>query len=407
MAVINFQGFGGVQLSAETFGIAENPSVLLLHGGCQTREVWRATAHALVKAGRYVINLDLRGHGESEKPADKRYDFACFVADLKAVLAQIDSRPVIIAGPLGGWIATVALSETSVPLASGLILADSPTQLERELANKEKERFLNNAKLSADISWDPAFVETFDSEAALSQLDVAAAKLKVPTLYVRGQASEYTSSQSVKSFLSLMDDAESFEIDRAGHQVTDEHLDTFNAVVVDFIERKAPRFRPDYTAGEDPRVLRDAMGCFATGVAVVTAMSSDDKPVGLTVNSFSSVSLTPALILVCIAHSVSSLEILQSEKHFAVNILHMGQQPTSDLFARPSEDRFAKVAWQPGDNDAPILTNSLASIECSQHAIYDGGDHIILVGHVDRVRFDPRRDPLLYFSGKYRRLHLG
>ena len=140
---------------------------------------------------------------------------------------------------------------------------------------------------------------------------------------------------------------------------------------------------------------------------MVTALNDDGRPVGLTANSFSSVSLDPPLVLACIARSSSSLPVLEAASHFAINILHIGQQPISNLFASRVEDRFGQVDWEPGQHGAPVLTKSLAAIECERYAVYDGGDHIILVGRVERARFEPRRDPLLYFGGKYRRLHLG
>lgn len=149
------------------------------------------------------------------------------------------------------------------------------------------------------------------------------------------------------------------------------------------------------------------MGSFATGITVVTATTKDGTPVGLTANSFTSVSLDPPLLLVCIACKAGTRSVFEEADAFGVNILHIGQQPTSNLFASKNADRFSQVEWEYGRSGVPLIANSLAAIECRRHALYDGGDHIILVGEVGRARFEPRRDPLLYFSGKYRRLHLG
>jgi flavin reductase (DIM6/NTAB) family NADH-FMN oxidoreductase RutF len=90
-----------------------------------------------------------------------------------------------------------------------------------------------------------------------------------------------------------------------------------------------------------------------------------------------------------------------------VNVLHIGQQPASALFSSPIEDRFSAVPWETWSLDVPILTGSLASFECRRHAIHDAGDHAIVIGEVVRARFEPPRDPLIYFRGKYRRLHFG
>jgi flavin reductase (DIM6/NTAB) family NADH-FMN oxidoreductase RutF len=147
------------------------------------------------------------------------------------------------------------------------------------------------------------------------------------------------------------------------------------------------------------------MGCFATGITIVTAIAPDGTPVGLTANSFTSVSLDPPLLLVCIANTAGTAPILREGSHFGVNVLQTSQQQTSNRFAGKGEDRFAATPWGPGEEGVPLLDGSLVSFECRSHAVHEGGDHFILVGEVTRAQFEPRRDPLLYFRGKYRRLH--
>lgn len=178
-----------------------------------------------------------------------------------------------------------------------------------------------------------------------------------------------------------------------------------NAALLGFLERQAPREAMVYQAGSDPRTLRDALGCFATGVTVVTTLDEAGQPVGLTANSFSSVSLDPPLILFCLARSSTNVERFRQAEHFAINVLHIGQQPTSGVFARSQADRFQDVAWETWDTGAPILSGALASFECGAEQIVEAGDHLVIIGRVTRARFEPRRDPLLYFRGKYRRLH--
>jgi len=181
--------------------------------------------------------------------------------------------------------------------------------------------------------------------------------------------------------------------------------ETDEAAILGFLERQAPREALYYQSGSDPRTLRDALGCFATGVTVVTTLDETGQPVGLTANSFSSVSLDPPLILFCLARSSSNLERFQRAEHFAINVLHIGQQPMSGAFARSTAERFDGVAWETWDTGAPILSGSLASFECATHQVVEAGDHLVFIGRVTRARFEPRRDPLLYFRGRYRRLH--
>lgn len=160
----------------------------------------------------------------------------------------------------------------------------------------------------------------------------------------------------------------------------------------------------EYRSGSDPRTLRDALGCFATGVTVVTAQPAG-TPAGLTVNSFTSVSLDPPLLLVCIRKQATSAKALIEATHFAVNVLQNEQQPASIRFAARDEDRFGATAWSCGELGAPILKDSLSVFECERFAVHDGGDHHILVGQVVKASFDESLDPLLFFRGRYRRLH--
>lgn len=161
----------------------------------------------------------------------------------------------------------------------------------------------------------------------------------------------------------------------------------------------------EYRSGSDPRTLRDALGCFATGVTVVTCIDERGSPAGLTANSFTSVSLDPPLLLVCVAKQAASAPALLGASHFAVNVLQTGQRPASITFSTRVEDRFGQTEWSLGESGAPILLDSLSVFECRRHGVHEGGDHHILVGEVIKATFEPGLDPLLYFRGSYRRLH--
>ena len=161
----------------------------------------------------------------------------------------------------------------------------------------------------------------------------------------------------------------------------------------------------EYRSGSDPRTLRDALGCFATGVTVVTCVDEKARPFGFTANSFASVSLEPPLLLVCIAKQARCAPVLTRANHFAVNVLQAEQEPQSMRFSRSDEDRFGSTPWSTGETGAPLLMDSLGVFECRRHAVHDGGDHFILVGEVVRASFDTQMDPLLFFRGRYRRLH--
>jgi len=146
---------------------------------------------------------------------------------------------------------------------------------------------------------------------------------------------------------------------------------------------------------DDARGFRRALGHFATGVTIVTAQH-DGNLAGCTANSFSSVSLDPPLILWSLARTSQSLEIFQQAGNFAVNVLAADQLELANRFARSGADKFAGVEWQTGIADAPLLPDAAAVFECRTHAKIDAGDHIIILGEVQRFARSAR--PLLLFT---------
>lgn len=409
MSVRKFTGFAGVTLVADTYGQEDHPSVLLIPGATQSRKNWRDAARALAAAGRYVVCVDMRGHGDSARPTDGNYRLDTFIADLVAVLAQLSSRPVIIGSTFGGWIALTALGEAGAPLATGLVITNPLTdvaQLSARAMSAEVQQKVseNTARQEFD---EGIFAGGFDFKDLETRMTRAAPKLQIPTMIVRGADNELSSAQATQALADLIPKVELTEIEGGGHYIAFDNADEFNAILLEFLERRIPRNAPEFVSGSDQRTLRDAMGCFATGITVLTTRDRQGQPVGLTANSFTSVSLDPPLVLLCLAKTARSLPAFQQGTAFAVNILHMGQQPISNLFASKGKDRFAATEWETWDQDVPIISNSLASFECLRANEIEQGDHFILVGEVVRARFHRHRDPLLYYGGKYRRLHLG
>ena len=158
---------------------------------------------------------------------------------------------------------------------------------------------------------------------------------------------------------------------------------------------------PERTS-HDPRDFRSALGCFATGVCLVTTLGPEGKPEGLTINSFSSVSLDPPMILWSLARSASSAPVFRDAEYFAVNILAKGDAALSTHFSKSAEDKFAAFAdrFSPGLGDSPVLKGAVATFECHSRHRYYGGDHIILIGNVERYAWS-EQPPLIFGSGKY------
>jgi flavin reductase (DIM6/NTAB) family NADH-FMN oxidoreductase RutF/pimeloyl-ACP methyl ester carboxylesterase len=403
VTILTFKGFGGVRLEAEALGREDDPAILLVHGAGQSRAVWRSVAEALVQSGRRAVSLDLRGHGSSEWPKDGRYHLDDHVEDLRAVLAQMGSRPVVVAATLGGWIAALALASDAADLAAGLVLVDMPVGADPAQASQIGERLRHHP--AAGETFDERTLQAFPLDGVAERLTDAAPRLTLPSLVVRGALSWIQRSPQARAFDSALPAGESVEVADADLLLVTDRTEALIGLLLDFLDRKQPCAASEFRAGSDARTLRDAMGCFATGITIVTTLDPEGNPVGLTANSFTSVSLDPPLLLVCIANSAGTAQRLQEAEHFGVNVLQIGQQPASNRFAGKGEDRFAATPWHAGETGAPLLDGSLASFECRRDAIHDGGDHFILVGRVVCARFEPRRDPLLYFRGKYRRLH--
>jgi len=156
----------------------------------------------------------------------------------------------------------------------------------------------------------------------------------------------------------------------------------------------------------DQGEFRKALGQFATGVTIITAIA-DGEPAGLAANSFTSVSLDPPLVLFAVARTSSTWPKIEAARKFAVNILGAHQEEVSRLFATKDVDRFAQVDWHLGVGGSPVLHDTLAYLDCEFWAEYDGGDHIIVVGRVLDLGVTHEGSPLLFFQGKYGRLHVG
>ena len=159
----------------------------------------------------------------------------------------------------------------------------------------------------------------------------------------------------------------------------------------------------DNVIGPSGPEFRDALGHFATGITVITAMDGD-QPVGLAANSFTSVSLDPPLVLFCAAKTSSTWPRIERARSFAVNILDDAQEDVCRIFATPSEDRFSQVSWHPSPSGSPLLDDVHAFLDCVLHEVHDGGDHWIVVGRVIDMGLEADAGPLLYYRGKYGRL---
>lgn len=156
-------------------------------------------------------------------------------------------------------------------------------------------------------------------------------------------------------------------------------------------------------SGIDPVHFRQALGSFVTGVTIVTARGTDGEPVGLTVNSFNSVSLDPPLVLWSLSLKSGSLPAFRDAPAWAVHVLAAGQEELSSHFARPGRDKFAGISCDDGPEGAPRIAGYAARFGCRAAFEYEGGDHAIFVGHVEQLDVN-EAEPLIYHGGDYGRV---
>ena len=150
-----------------------------------------------------------------------------------------------------------------------------------------------------------------------------------------------------------------------------------------------------------PTDFRAALGMFATGVTVVTARDADGLRVGLTANSFNSVSMAPPLVLWSLSRQAGSVPAFTSGSHYAINILAADQRTLAERFASRSPDRFEGLALREGAGGAPIIEGAAAVFECFNRSRYEEGDHIIFVGEVERCEYRQGASPLIFHGGRF------
>ena len=151
----------------------------------------------------------------------------------------------------------------------------------------------------------------------------------------------------------------------------------------------------------DKRAFRQALGCFPTGVAVVTATPAGRHPVGITVNSFTSVSLEPPLVLWCLDKTSDRYDVFTAAKGYVISVLGTEHEEVSARLAKQGSHRLDGIDLLETELGPPALADALAVFECAAHAVHDAGDHVILVGRVSRFARREAGAPLVYFKGRY------
>jgi len=274
----------GISLTADVAGPLDGPTVVLLHGGGQTRHSWSGTWRVLADAGWRAVSVDMRGHGESGWAPDGDYSIEAFGNDIKVISGTLSRPPILVGASLGGLSSLLAIAESEVQedVARGLVLVDVAHRMEtvgrdrigafmtgnidgfaslEEAADviaaynphrprpKDLSGLAKNLRQSEDgrwvWHWDPAFVqgkfgsadETRADQTGFDRLDSAVDHLRIPTLLVRGRSSDLLSEEGVEDFLRRAPHAEFADVAGAGHMVAGDRNEVFNQAVLEFLAR--------------------------------------------------------------------------------------------------------------------------------------------------------------------------
>jgi pimeloyl-ACP methyl ester carboxylesterase len=280
---LDLRGRDGLRLRADEFGESDGPTVVLLHGGGQTRYAWGSTARVLAARGWHVYRVDLRGHGESDWPDDGDYGPEAFAGDVYAIARAMPEPPVLVGASLGGIASMVAIGTHDEHVARGLVLVDVAPKIEQDGAmrigafmsehledgfasldevadavaayNPHRPRPTDLSGLKKNVRqredgrwvwhWDPRFMkgklgsrdETRASLVHEGRLQDAARHITIPTLLVRGRVSDLLSEEGAQDLLRLVPHAEYIDVEGAGHMVAGDKNDLFNDAIVTFLEK--------------------------------------------------------------------------------------------------------------------------------------------------------------------------
>jgi len=281
----HYTGYNGLTLAADVGGDPSAPTVILLHGGGQTRHSWRGAMEKMLRRGYHVINLDARGHGESAWAPDGEYGFTALAGDLRAVIATLSRPPALVGASMGGATSLYLVGTSPTPIAAALVLVDFVPRLDLEGArkiqtfmeahpdgfatleeaadavaaynphrprSKDPSGLMKNLRLREDgrlyWHWDPRVIQRRDKvepPRVMEPLQEAAKNVKIPTLVVRGLESDVVSESGIRALHEAIPHLEVFDVAGAGHMVAGDKNDAFNDGVLAFLQRR-------FAAGDAP-----------------------------------------------------------------------------------------------------------------------------------------------------------
>lgn len=410
-------------------GVAGGVPVMLVHGVGMALEAWAPQVEVLTSHYN-VIALDMPGHGGSSLPPEdaRLADYADHVVALMDALAI--PAAVVVGHSMGALVALeVALSHPARVLGVAALNAVFCRTPEQRAAVAQRAAALAEEGSAASHE---AAVRRWFGEPVPEELEATAARvagllaacdpvgyarayalfaasdeahrdrlaaLAVPALFMTADGDPNSTPSMSEAMARLAPQGRVEVLAEARHMMNLTAPEAVNQRLLAFLQEVAPM-------PFDPKAFRQALGAFVTGVTVVTTRNAAGEMRGFTANSFTSVSLDPPLVLICIARTASSFPVFCSAETFAVSVLAAAQKDVSALFASKSADKFGGSRWHLGPAGSPVIEGASAWFDCHRHSLVEAGDHVILIGEVAGFGATAA-SPLGYCRGAYVDFALG
>ncbi|ESZ55322.1 alpha/beta fold hydrolase [Mesorhizobium sp. C120A] len=407
--------------------------VLFIHGVGMNAAIWQPQLERM--AGRFdAIAIDMLGHGQSPLPPQDP-ELADYADQAIRLLDHLGLDKVSVVGHSMGALVAQELALRAPERVRRIVSLNAVFRRTPELAEAVRQRAValngrsdtaGTARTIARWFGDPVPVEleaaAQKTASALSAVDPEGyartyrlftradgdhadrlPTLAVPALFMTGSEDRNSSPAMSAAMARLAPHGRCTVLPGEKHMMAVAAPDLTTRCIVDFLtedeatEQDGPA---QANTGFDSGEFRRALGSFLTGVTIVTTIGPEGEPRGFTANSFTSVSLDPPLVLVCIAHKALGHPVFATSKSFAINVLNEGQKAASGIFASKVADKFAAVAWRPGRTGSPVLDGSVASFDCDMERLVEAGDHSILIGRVRDFQHNSSQ-PLGYCRGAY------
>jgi len=405
--------------------------VLLIHGVGMNAAIWQPQI-ALMKDRFDLIAIDMLGHGGSPLPPENA-GLSDFADQSIRLLDHLGLASVAVVGHSMGALVAQEIALRAPLRVNSVVCLNAVFRRPPELAQAVRERAAaldghgDPSAIAATLArWfgDPIPAGLADAaetaRVALASVDARGyartyrlfanadtahvdrlSGLAAPVLFMTGSEDRNSTPGMSAAMARLAPAGQCLVLSGEKHMMTIASPQKVTHHITAFLDKAADA---SASAAADPAFdiieFRRALGSFLTGVTIVTTIGAEGEPRGFTANSFTSVSLEPPLVLVCIAKKALGHQAFSTSRGFAINILSEDQKAASGIFASKAPDKFASVAWQPGQTGNPVIDGSVAVFDCDMEQLVDAGDHSILIGRVHDFTHNGAQ-PLGYWRGAY------